>query len=118
MKIFNKIKSILFDDFAYIINIEFKNIKSNYFNNIISKSKAYYIENGVYDNGKIVSASILKIVINEIDLKILKLNNLEEARKCPSPATIFSAFYEGKFLTNDMSICLEKNFKKIVLGEK
>lgn len=55
---------------------------------------------------------------NEIDLKILKLNNLEEARKCPSPATIFSAFYEGKFLTNDMSICLEKNFKKIVLGEK
>lgn len=66
------IKSILFDDFAYIINIEFKNIKSNYFNNIISKSKAYYIENGVYDNGKIVSASILKIVINEIDLKIIQ----------------------------------------------
>ena len=66
----SNIKSILYDDFAYIINIEFKNIKSNYFNNIISKSKAYYIENGVYDNGKIVSASLLKIVINEIDLKI------------------------------------------------
>ena len=66
------IKSILYDDFAYIINIEFKNIKSNYFNNIISKSKSYYIENGVYDNGKIVSASLLKIVINEIDLKIIQ----------------------------------------------
>lgn len=66
------IKNILFDDFAYIINIEFKNIKSNYFNNIISKSKAYYIENGIYDNGKIVSADILKIVINEIDLKIIQ----------------------------------------------
>lgn len=66
------IKAILYDDFAYIINIEFKNIKSNYFNNIISKSKAYYIENGVYDNGKIVSASLLKIVINEIDLKIIQ----------------------------------------------
>lgn len=66
------IKSILYDDFAYIINIEFKNIKSNYFNNIISKSKAYYIENGVFDNGKIVSASLLKIVINEIDLKIIQ----------------------------------------------
>lgn len=68
----SNIKSILYDDFAYIINIEFKNIKSNYFNNIISKSKAYYIENGVYDNGKIVSASLLKIVINEIDLKIIQ----------------------------------------------
>lgn len=66
------IKSILFDDFAYIINIEFKNIKSNYFNNIISKSKAYYIENGIYDNGKIVSATTLKIVLNEIDLKIIQ----------------------------------------------
>lgn len=68
----SNIKSILYDDFAYIINIEFKNIKSNYFNNIISKSKAYYIENGVYDNGKIVRASLLKIVINEIDLKIIQ----------------------------------------------
>lgn len=68
----SNIKSILYDDFAYIINIEFKNIKSNYFNNIISKSKTYYIENGVYDNGKIVSASLLKIVINEIDLKIIQ----------------------------------------------
>jgi len=68
----SNIKSILFDDFAYIINIEFNNIKSNYFNNIISKSKAYYIENGIYDNGKIVSATTLKIVINEIDLKIIQ----------------------------------------------
>lgn len=66
------IKSILFNDFAYIINIEFKNIKSNYFNNIISKSKAYYIEGGIYDNGKIVSATTLKIVITEIDLKIIQ----------------------------------------------
>lgn len=55
---------------------------------------------------------------NDIALKIIKINNLKEAKNCPSPATIFSAFYEGKFLTNDMSICLEKNFEKIVLGRK
>lgn len=66
------IENILFNDFAYIINIEFINIKSNFFNNIISKSKAYYIENGIYDNGKIVSATLLKIVITEIDLKIIR----------------------------------------------
>lgn len=66
------IENILFNDFAYIINIEFINIKSNFFNNIISKSKAYYIENGIYDNGKIVSSSLLKIVITEIDLKIIR----------------------------------------------
>ena len=66
------IENILFNDFAYIINIEFIHIKSNFFNNIISKSKAYYIENGIYDNGKIVSATLLKIVITEIDLKIIR----------------------------------------------
>lgn len=66
------IANILFNDFAYIINIEFINIKSKFFNNIISKSKAYYIENGIYDNGKIVSSSVLKIVITEIDLKIIQ----------------------------------------------
>ena len=66
------IENILFNDFAYIINIEFVNIKSNFFNNIISKSKAYYIENGIYDNGKIVSAKLLKIIITEIDLKIIQ----------------------------------------------
>lgn len=53
-----------------------------------------------------------------IPLKIIKLETIEEAKNCPSPATIFSAFYKGKFLTNDMSICLEKNFEKIILGEK
>lgn len=66
------IENILFNDFAYIINIEFINIKSNFFNNIISKSKAYYIENGIYDNGKIVRSTLLKIVITEIDLKIIR----------------------------------------------
>lgn len=50
---------------------------------------------------------------NNIPLKIIKLETMEQAQACPSPATIFSAFYNGKFLTTDMSICTESKFQKM-----
>lgn len=49
-----------------------------------------------------------------IPLKIMKLNTLEEAQHCPSPATIFSLFYNGKFITTDVSVCMLKRFEKYV----
>lgn len=50
---------------------------------------------------------------NNIPLTIIKLETMEQAQACTSPATIFSAFYNGKFLTTDMSICTESKFKKM-----
>lgn len=50
---------------------------------------------------------------NNIPLTIIKLKTMEQAEACPSPATIFSAFYNGKFITTDMSICTESKFKKM-----
>lgn len=49
---------------------------------------------------------------NNIPLKVIKLETMEQAQSSPTPATIFSAFYNGKFLTTDMSICTESKFKK------
>ena len=49
---------------------------------------------------------------NNIPLKVIKLETMEQAQTAPTPATIFSAFYNGKFLTTDMSICTESKFKK------
>lgn len=49
-----------------------------------------------------------------IPLKIIKLDNMESARACPSPATIFSMFYKGKFVTTDISSCLDNRFDKFV----
>lgn len=48
-----------------------------------------------------------------IPLTIIKLETMEQAQACPSPATIFSAFYNGQFLTTDMSMCVESRFVKI-----
>lgn len=51
---------------------------------------------------------------NNIPLKIIKLETPEQAQTAPTPATIFSAFYNGRFLTTDMSICVASKFSKLL----
>lgn len=51
---------------------------------------------------------------NNIPLTVIKLETMEQAQAAPTPATIFSAFYNGRFLTTDMSICTESKFKKML----
>ncbi|WP_111707249.1 GNAT family N-acetyltransferase [Lutibacter citreus] len=50
----------------------------------------------------------------KIPLKIIKLKTMEQAQSAPSPATIFSLFYNGKFITTDISICMDKRYDKIM----
>lgn len=47
-------------------------------------------------------------------LKLIKLETLEEAQASPTPATIFSLFYNGKFITTDISVCISSRFDKIL----
>ncbi len=49
-----------------------------------------------------------------IPLKIIKLDTLEQAKSCPSPATIFSLYYQGEFVTTDISVCMDNRFDKYV----
>ncbi len=49
-----------------------------------------------------------------LPLKIIKLKSKEQAQAAPSPATIFSLFYDGKFITTDVSVCMDSRFDKIV----
>lgn len=49
-----------------------------------------------------------------IPLKIIKLETKEQAQSSPSPATIFSLFYNGKFITTDISVCMDSRFDKII----
>jgi GNAT superfamily N-acetyltransferase len=49
-----------------------------------------------------------------LPLKVIKLDTLEKAQTSPTPATIFSLFYNGKFITTDLSVCMESRFDKIV----
>lgn len=49
-------------------------------------------------------------------LKVIKLETIEQAQAAPCPATIFSLFYNGKFMTTDISVCMDSRFDK-VMGE-
>ncbi|MCG6186202.1 N-acetyltransferase [Maribellus maritimus] len=49
-----------------------------------------------------------------IPLKIIKLETMEQAQNAPTPATIFSLFFDGKFITTDISVCMNSRFDKII----
>ena len=49
-----------------------------------------------------------------LPLKIIKLETMEQAQSAPSPATIFSLFYNGSFVTTDLSVCMDTRFDKII----
>lgn len=49
-----------------------------------------------------------------IPLKIIKLETMEQAQAAPTPATIFTLFYQGAFVTTDLSVCIDKRFEKIL----
>ena len=53
--------------FAYLLVVEFKKIKCKYYNNFISMSKCRTIENGVYDNGRIIEAECITITLTDVD---------------------------------------------------
>lgn len=49
-----------------------------------------------------------------LPLKIIKLETMTDAQNAPSPATIFSLFYNGKFMTTDISVCMDKRYDKVM----
>lgn len=48
-----------------------------------------------------------------IPYTLIKLETMEMAQSAPTPATIFSLYYEGKFITTDLSVCMDSRFDKI-----
>lgn len=53
-----------------------------------------------------------------LPLKVIKLKTMEEAQSCPSPATIFSMFLDGKFMTTDLSVCMDSRYDKVIEKSK
>jgi len=62
-----------------------------------------------------VTTSLTETAKNRgLPLKTVKLETLEQAQSAPSPATIFSLFREGEFITTDISVCMDSRFDKIM----
>jgi len=60
-------------------------------------------------------ASLVETAKNRnLPLTVIKLQTMEEAQQAPSPATIFSLFLDGKFMTTDLSVCLDSKYDKVI----
>jgi GNAT superfamily N-acetyltransferase len=49
-----------------------------------------------------------------LPVEIIKLETIEQAQSAPTPATIFSLFYNGTFVTTDLSVCMDSRFDKVL----
>lgn len=62
-----------------------------------------------------VTHSLQELVTKrKLKLELIKLNTLTEVQNAPTPATIFSLYYNGEFVTTDISACMENRFDKII----
>ena len=56
---------------AYLLRVKFYKIKSNFYNNIISLSKCKMIKGSKVDNGRIIYADELEIVLTDVDIRLI-----------------------------------------------
>lgn len=74
----------------------------------------YYSNRCPFSEYHVTTSLIETAKKRKLALKVLKLDTLEKAQSAPTPATIFSLFYNGKFVTTDLSVCLDSRFDKII----
>lgn len=61
----------LLSNFAYLLKVRFKNIECKYYNTFISQSKCLRIKCADFDNGRVIRADELEIVLTDIDFKFI-----------------------------------------------
>jgi len=74
----------------------------------------YYSNRCPYSEYHVRESLVESCTKRNIPLKIIKLASMEQAQAAPTPATIFSMFYDGKFVTTDISACMNNQFDKIL----
>jgi hypothetical protein len=96
------------DNFAYLLRVRFNNIISKYNNNFISKSKCLSCDKAVMDNGRIISADYVEMVLTDVDFKlILDTYNMDSYEILES----YSAVY--RYLPHEfINFILDKYVKK------
>lgn len=75
---------------------------------------AYYTNRCPYTHGLVPTQLVDTAKKRGLKLRIVEFKNVQDAQKSPTPNTIFSLFYNGKFVTTDMSCCMDSRFDKVV----
>ena len=75
---------------------------------------AYYSNRCPFSEFHVTTSLTETAAKRNLPLTILKLDTMEKAQSAPTPATIFSLFYNGKFITTDLSVCMDSRFDKVM----
>ena len=75
---------------------------------------AYYSNRCPFTEYHVTNSLVESAKNRGLPLKIIKLISIEQAQLAPTPATIFSLYYNGKFVTTDLSVCLDSRFDKVM----
>ena len=81
--------------FAYLLVVKFKNIKSKYYNNFISRSKCTQIRGSVDDNGRIIQADELTMTITDIDFRFIMDSHKGISNEKPFEYEILECYYSS-----------------------
>lgn len=112
----------IFSGFS-LISMDFKKVKNRPCFKDSVRSGTCPVKNGIvvyYSNRCPYSEYYVKEPLVEtankrnLPLKMVKLGTMEQAQSAPTPATIFSLFLDGKFITTDIGVCMDSRFDKIV----
>lgn len=108
----DNVKSIkdMYRLYAYLLVVKFTNIRCKYYNNFISASKCRRIKNAKYDNGRLMSAGEIEIVLTDIDFKFILESYYCEYEILESYSALYK--YLPKLLIN---FILDKYVKKTEL---
>jgi GNAT superfamily N-acetyltransferase len=79
---------------------------------------AYYANRCPYSEYHVQNSLVETAEKRGLPLKIIKLETMEAAQAAPTPATIFSLFLDGEFVTTDISVCMDSRFDKIMSKHK
>ena len=74
----------------------------------------YYSNRCPFSEYHVTTSLTETAVKRKLPLKVIKLDTMEKAQSAPTPATIFSLFYNGKFVTTDLSACMDSRFDKVI----
>ena len=75
---------------------------------------AYYTNRCPYSEYHVKNSLVETAKKRKLKLKSIKLKTMKEAQSAPSPATIFSLFMNGKFVTTNISACMDSRFDKVL----
>jgi GNAT superfamily N-acetyltransferase len=74
----------------------------------------YYSNRCPYTEFHVKNSLMETAAKRNLPVKVVKLETMEQAQSAPTPATIFSLFYDGRFITTDLSVCMDSRFDKIM----